>query len=553
MIIRRRMAVEKRDPIARQRQFFARRREERNRLNPLPPRDRINARKYLDAFRQGNYPTPEASAQNQAANRIAKQFKGDLLFLAPQALETVASDLAALHRQRQGDSAIERGQDREQVVHEDEKGGPGQPHKLNESNDLMSNEIRIFNEHEERTPRYRAPVLPKHFLNSHNTQPIQDAPSSKRRRRLTGYNASSSQEDSRKRRKGHNCGPPLRASITPPQVSDWISPPSIPEDQSRYLQPVQKDRASRNPTRVFRVPSRSPSPRPLKTRLLQIEQTEPSRHGSVSQIQDYCRPPEYVNRNVTRHYHFDRPLSPPCGSKGSNLQDNRAVPIEQSRSNYKGNSEEEIPRSRYLEISCDNSCTSALPPVEDEGVKGAPILRQADFAKVGSILRKFPPIQIDSESDNSSNAEPENEAAPYMFQSILSQEPFHLDQVSAEVLRIEREMLNDPDYTVSLFSAPPQRPKPSSRVLGVSVLSNAEPAGTGRQTSEYNNPVLGKENVVPEETEPESRFRSAELETNAPTAPSAMLGMEIVISPSTPNPLENTPSQEDTLSQTQAQ
>lgn len=541
------MAVEKRDPIARQRQFFARRREQRNRLNTLPARDRLNARKYLDAFRHGNHPTPGASAQNQAANRIAKQFKGDLLFLAPQALETVASDLAALQRQRQDENTVEQGEAEELVAQENEEGDLGQLYKLSKNNDLVSNEIRVFNKHEERTPRYRAPVLPQHFLNSQSTQPMQDPPSSKRRRKPARRHATSPQDDSRKRRKRDNCGPPLHTSITQPQSSDWIPPPSIPEDQSRYHQPVQEDGAPRNQTRAFRVPSRSPSPRPLKTRHLQMGQTEQSPHGSVSQIQDYCHPLEIVNRNVTRAYHFTGPLSPQCGSRGSSHHINPAVPIDQKKSNYdRENPQEEIPTSRDVAANCDNSCTFPLPSVEAQGNNGAASFREAGVANMGSILRKFPPIQIDSESDNSSNSEPENEAAPYMCQSILSREPFELDQVSAEVLRIEREMLDDPDYTVGLFSRPPQRPKSKSRVLGVSSHSNVEHEGTTRQTSEDNNSVLGKENVFPEETELESRVRGAASETNAPSVPSAILGMEIVISPSTQNPLENTPTQEDT-------
>ena len=68
------------------------------------------------------------------------------------------------------------------------------------------------------------------------------------------------------------------------------------------------------------------------------------------------------------------------------------------------------------------------------------------------LAEKFPHIEIDSERGSTSSRENTILQPRDSFQNILSRDPFYLNVLSAEVIQIENDLLDQPDEDVRMFS-----------------------------------------------------------------------------------------------------
>lgn len=92
------------------------------------------------------------------------------------------------------------------------------------------------------------------------------------------------------------------------------------------------------------------------------------------------------------------------------------------------------------------------------------------------LSEKFPRIEIDSERGSASSRENIVCQSYDSFQNILSRDPFYLNVLSAEVLRIEDELLDQPDGDIGTFSQTRRRRTSQSNVqVTGSTLHHVQP------------------------------------------------------------------------------
>lgn len=381
------MAVERRDPVARQRQFFARRREQRGvRAVNGARREAGNASSFLDPFRHARRPPqrggrreePREAPRHAQARRKPPHISADMRLLAnPEPPQSVTPGSPARKRRHRMPPRPKLAPDRTPVPEEAEVSDFDRLKQLQTSTAAASvNEIRIFDAEEECTHRFRQRVLPESFLNSQR-------PSTLGKKRRENLCDSAPHE--------------MRASKRFKREADSEAPLVGAERKESGSSPLQ-----RLLTRVYRHASPAP-----KTAVVDVHEShgDTLQHNSRRPTAGLVHSPQRIPGRTSYQNDPSPPTSPPISFAGN------AVARHQNESS-------------------------------------AP----KELAEAG-VVQTFPPIDIDSESDElPATGIAQQSEAKRAYVSILAREPFHLDQLSAEVLRLEYNMLDIPDKDVRAFA-----------------------------------------------------------------------------------------------------
>lgn len=503
----RRIAVERVDPHARQRQFFARRRQQRGRdphATSVPFQDRLNARRYLDSFRCHARRSEQTPSHNQARNRLARQLGGDLILLAPQTLETVAPDPTTLRPNGNSSLAEQSGAEEREEAEAERRDVLRNFERLSERN-----EIRLFDADREHTQRFRSRTLPDDFLNSEKTRDSNAEHIKKRAFHGVESNGVSITQRAGKR---------IRRDVPSSSVHDHHDLQPMPfswRPRSSLSNQLHGNRSElshdghRNYPRTHRTEVYSLTPRQNKTRNSPLSQ--PPQPFLKYHEGEYCpgSRPASRRRNTTGvlplHAH-----APFCRSTSPNKPVSEVSPRVRSTDHRISTRSVEPHRLAHIAIprsvgEKDWLCHSQLSHMEEGVSKGeAPAVDKKILASI-STLKKFPPIEINSESEAASDGEQSARAQHNSFQCILSREPFELNHISAEVWRIEHEMLNDPDQEVNIFSHPRRRREDLINKGSASYFHSGSDAYFVNTNKSQDPFVVGKEDMAPKLNRPMSK------------------------------------------------
>lgn len=430
---RRRFAVERRDPVARQRQYFARRREQAHR-NVHPTQNMPQVMAAVDSLRAGRARPSEISNLRQQARhnrpppRRPQRVSNDFLLLANQsAWDSVATDPTGLRQSRQ--DAIHKEKRRRIAtatvpIHASTSSLPAQEHRNLEASD----DIRIFDALDEKTARYRRKTLPSNFLNSDVTQSHKPHRLNNNRQLEREARAGYNSPTGFKKWLHADTEPHEDICLTMSQNEDRQSSlhnhptsaiiPNLPNTQEYYetnenisLAPIDSERGaeSRGPHSDKRIGRRKFRAHPSCDDLLH----GPALDQTVTGEQTHRTPTMVTSPFFARN------------QNEINLDDEPAV----------------FPR-KFPEIDLSPDSPVCLSPVIGEGKR---------------VCRKG-------------------------YESILAQEPIRCEELGAELLNLEHKLLNRPDRDVRLFSQ-----KTSCHKLATKDLLCLEDSAPFEHRSEFKN------------------------------------------------------------------
>lgn len=363
------------------------------------------------------------------------------------------------------------------------------------------NEIRIFDADKEHTQRYRSRILPDNFLNSEKTQDGNASHSRKRTFQNTDPSVCPTLQPLDKRiRRETTHSPASYPYDAQPEPSRNQSLHSSLDDRYSAAHKRGHD-AHRSYIRTQRTKVDSPVPHRSKThalRLSRLRQSSPTDQKKEHGLRNHSE--SWRQRNTTGEFIFNNSSSSLCHSVSpkkvfeavssharSGVYCDRAKPTgshELAREVLPPPAKEEGHRLHYFPPS----------PTDESALQERPLVPRTKALSPTIMSKRFPPIDIESEFEPVSNGEHSARPEYDSFQCILSREPFQLSQISAEVLRIEHELLNDPDPEVRIFSRSRHRQQNKGLDVCRYSNSNASPAETNKN---QNSLVLENENVIP--------------------------------------------------------
>lgn len=433
-------------------------------------------------------------------NRLARQLGGDLILLAPQTLETVAPDPTLLRPNRNSDIA-----EQSEADESEEKKGMERDVLRNLERLSEGNEIRIFDADKERTQRFRPRTLPDDFLNSERTRDENASYTKKRAFQNTEPSVSpiSKPYSKRIRRETANLSAYHQYGMQSEPSQRQSLHPSL-DDQSSASHGRDHD-VHRSYIRTHRIKTDSPAPPRNKTHALRfsrLQQSSPANKKKEHGLRDHS---ESRRRTVSREFLFDSSSLPLCHSVSPAKRfDTMSSRVRSSKH-----------RGRTGSVGSNDLARGMTPPsakeeerwphhfrpflTEECALRERPLVPSTRGLNPINTLKRFPPVDIDSDSEPVSNREHSARPEYDSFRCILSKESFQLGQISAEVLRIEHELLNDPDQDVRIFSHPYQRQQ--DKRMGVCRYPDLN-ANLAEANKNQTSIVLEKENMIPKPSAP---------------------------------------------------
>lgn len=400
----------RRDPMVLQRQYFARRREERQQnarraqvrqsRNSFPPQDRA-----------------QADNNNDRTNRTQPPaISTDFLLLAnPSAMDSLANDLRLPKRQRIEDKRSYRREHQERLRRD-----PAEEPDLE-----VSNDIRIFDAEGEKTQLFRKRTLPSTFLNS------QTIAADRRHGRQNTRNCSPDVELNTR-----NMGNWHRFSKSHLEHNADI-PRSRLEPSPTWLQ--EHDQSIELSRRVRQRRETSP-PLPEIDQALRISDPAPRRPRTPD--------PSYHRDKFSSDRLNRRNLSKRNRSPKSSSFDDRAITSRfDSDEVVEATPSEDEQRGVYKDFLLGVS-----PSLPNKGKSRIPTAQKL-LSTLTNITPHFPPIKIDSDdSETRMHYRSKKTRNKYEFKSLLATEAITFEHFSAGVRQFESTMLNIPDQDVSFLS-----------------------------------------------------------------------------------------------------
>lgn len=317
-----------------------------------------------------------------------------------------------------------------------------------------TNDLRIFEDQEEITPRFRNPTLPSNFLNSEHTGNTRKRPLNASIQPNPPHAHRLQQERSRKRFKPQIANQNLRR---PREDEREHSPQkrvdSIPDSHRRSFTRAFRFRHDTGPpcsesSAFDRIPLLSPSLRQIETRIHRLDDEQvPDLPGSseVYPLRSTSNGLTGLEERVTQQGCIARPLQN-IHTEPLMLADEPSEPRSRNRhkqGSFRGCSAERLSRRNTSPLQASTSSKDwyreSSHPLEENSQRMP-------------LAEKFPHIEIDSERGSPSSRENTILQPRDSFQNILSRDPFYLNVLSAEVIQIENELLDQPDGDVRTFS-----------------------------------------------------------------------------------------------------
>ncbi|CAN8063037.1 unnamed protein product [Agarophyton chilense] len=419
---RRHITVRRRDPVARLRQQFARRRELARQSAPLAQKTgaRVSMSGNEDHAKHGGRPSVPTlprgpRALPNASNRVRKdptqqqyQCGDDIIMIGdPSQLESIVPEFRNAKKRL-----------RDHVEHEEQQSKRRSVSLRQEQGDAFdssypSNDIRVFDADGEKTPLFRRRTLPSTFLNSEATN----------RHRTSKYFAKGSTFGSK------------RFKVSPtPDLSSRLA--GLRNRVPRHIEGPKRD--ARDAIRKGRDE--------LERQAL-VEQQPQLLASPLSNFQNTRNPLE----------DHSRPVRSPSELYASNVASSRARdPIQNLVKQRISESPEFVRTSPAGWIASRAGSRFQAPGLSARNVESVQNIR------TGRIESRFPLIEADSDSSHIlSPVEERRSSAPTEFRSLLASDPITVDDFSAEVQMLEAKMLEKPDSGGGRFNLWRRQLRPS--------------------------------------------------------------------------------------------
>lgn len=411
--LRRRVAVERRHPQARQRQFFARRREHAlqneqrrralvQRANAAAARVHRNAQAHTPDARRGERNQRDAAPRRRNPLEMCSKIGHDILQIAnPSVLDSIVGRLPSPHRQREGEDQglpkkRRRRERRETATIPLDDSVVGGRHEGDGRMQDESNGIRIFEAETEKTPRYRRRQLGESFLDSEK-QAVKE-PRQWRTR-----------EDGAQTER-----------LSPQGMQRWLASDIKKEAVTpvTLLQPRQK-----TPIRIRNTRKRALSPGAHKPESFARRLYTPGVHDMT----------EIHTRGEALHVRATKPTR-------------RETPVFPKPTTPRHFS----PRTPSPLLPMKRLRT-ASPDINPTTTSASRLMLGEQTRK--DLSRRFPAIEIDSDSDDATSIQTRIPEKEQNFESLLAKDPFNCDCMSAALIDLEYKLLNAPDCDVRTFGA----------------------------------------------------------------------------------------------------